>query len=96
MSSLCSSCNAEIVWVLSPNGKRMPIDAKAVDSLDEAMRFLVLYAIAADNDEEPARVVGVKRSEGYEDLYAREGGLWHPSHFSTCPFAGQHSKQAQR
>lgn len=34
MSAQCRSCNAQIVWVQTVNGKSMPVDAHTYDSKD--------------------------------------------------------------
>lgn len=35
----CGSCRARIIWLLTPAGKRMPVDADSVEPEDDAFEF---------------------------------------------------------
>jgi len=76
----CRSCHAPIVWTVTANGKRMPVDA---DPLIASRGFRL-------DEEDPAQddiVATFTASPGVgERLYI--------SHFSTCPDAARHRKPA--
>lgn len=83
--SLCRSCRAPIVWALTENGRRIPLDRDPYEGGSPSGLFSVrevvvegsgrrsLLAIAATPDAFPG-----------ETLYR--------SHFATCPNAEQHRK----
>ena len=52
MASKCSSCNAEILWVKSSQGKRMPLDAKP-----EKRIMLVHHVNVEKGDYNEGRVI---------------------------------------
>lgn len=38
MKARCSSCQAEILWTVTENGKRMPVDAKPIGKVTVLVR----------------------------------------------------------
>ena len=84
-TAFCRSCNAAIIWCVSPAGKIMPLDARPSDQLPEPLPK-VLYRIFTnvDNRLEAARWTGDPGVD-LPTLYA--------SHFATCPNAAQHSRR---
>lgn len=79
-TSLCRSCHADIIWVVTEKGKRMPIDAEPGG---EGARFRK-EKVAPNGDK---IVHFVKDSE----MEANTAKLYN-SHFVTCEFADQHRK----
>ena len=80
----CSSCGAEILWVRTVSGKKMPLDVEPVwirqqtgghTYVREDGSF-IFGEIMGDADDDP-------------DANAIEA---HTSHFATCPNADQHRK----
>lgn len=78
----CRSCGAPIVWTVTMNGKRMPVDLDPVGDVPGAMLFRV--------EEDPSNgdliATFIKSDQRYreEELYV--------SHFATCPQADQHRR----
>lgn len=75
--SHCRSCDAPIIWTVTQNGKKMPVDADA----RPATRGFTLEE--DDDPNEPPTAVFVNGT-------AR--APLHQSHFSTCPDADQHRR----
>lgn len=73
----CRSCDAPIIWTLTTNGKRMPVDA---DPVIAARGFRLDDEV--EGPDPIARYIG-NPSAG-ERLFV--------SHFSSCPNADQHRK----
>ena len=80
--SLCKSCGAPILWVVSPKGARMRLDLRApvyvANKLDVG-----LYRVEGWDYEE-----GEIRVERARDAFV--------SHFATCPDASKHSRTKER
>ena len=79
--SRCKSCGAEILWIKTFSGKKMPVDAEKI------------HFYAGDGDElfvtaGGAVVRGSRAEEGAE--HTHEGYI---SHFATCPDADKHRKR---
>jgi len=83
--SKCRSCGREIVWTLTEKGKKMPCDlTPTVDTKGAFFLFRrggYVEAIACWS-EHPSAVTARSRCN---NLY--------PSHFSTCPHAGEHRRR---
>ena len=80
----CSSCGAEMIWTLTEKGARMPVDAEPspagnllLDTTLDPPRAKYLRA-----PEKAARV------EDFQSIGLV--AVFYVSHFSSCPFAGQH------
>jgi hypothetical protein len=82
--SRCRSCGEPIVWTITTNGKRMPVDAEPVvaprgfrideDVLDEAQQGF------NDDDLRPGKEL-IARFAPVPDV----GERLYQSHFSACP-----------
>lgn len=89
--SRCRSCGEPIIWTITSNGKRMPIDAEPVvapqgfrideDVLDEAQQGF------NDDDLRPGKeliATFTPQPAAGEKVYL--------SHFATCPDAAAHRR----
>ncbi len=78
---VCRSCNAAIIWSISPAGKTLPLDGKPILSIDDVRlgSHSTLY-----------RLVGVRALKAF--LTSDPAPLY-ISHFATCPNASQHSRR---
>lgn len=72
----CRSCGAPIVWALTEQGKRMPLDA------------LVTTVMAMFNESGPITVANIATAD--EISWRQVKG--HVSHFATCPQADRWRK----
>jgi hypothetical protein len=81
--SKCRSCNAEISWVETAMGKKMPVN----------MDFVMLVP-AKDGDTLIVTSVGsVVRGWRVGDAYeGRDAVIGQTSHFATCPHSGNWRK----
>ena len=77
--SPCSKCEAPMIWCVSTNGKKMPLDADP----DEDGTFLLVES--PDNGDLLA--VFHKRALEYMSQRELEEALRYTSHFATCPDA---------
>lgn len=82
MSAVCSSCGAEVVWVKTRTGKKMPVDALATPDGNVVITRL--------EDSGELRGVVLTVEEMASNAWA---GRRHTSHFATCPQADAHRKQ---
>lgn len=79
----CGSCHAEIEWVVTESGARMPLDVASVEG---------------GNLTFTGRTVNGGREVRYMKRQGREGGLLaepaptYVSHFATCPDAAQYRR----
>ena len=82
MTSKCRSCGAEIIWIKTFSGKKMPVDAAIVNFFPdpEGKELFVM--------ENGAVVHGIKALPGEVHYYPG-----HISHFATCPNADQHRRR---
>lgn len=89
--SRCRTCDAPIVWTITSNGKRMPIDAEPVvaprgfrideELLDEAQQGF--------NDDE---LRPGKELVATFTATPAPGEKLYLSHFATCPDADEHRR----
>lgn len=78
----CESCNAGILWALTPNRRRMPLDATPRPDGNVA-------AYTDDLGLVRARVLRQgEKPASHEKTYM--------PHFATCPSASQHRRKPQR
>lgn len=71
--SKCKSCGAEIKWILTQSGKKMPVDAKPVPYRADPGGSLSLVTMTG------------RVERGVLDLDSDRQG--YVSHFATCPAA---------
>lgn len=50
-TSRCSACQAEVGWVVTKNGKKMPVDADTLSDLDRSMLGQVGNTVPYRNGE---------------------------------------------
>jgi len=67
----CGSCKKPVIWTVTANGKRLPVDATPTSD--------GTVALTAAGNQVRSRVVEVKFRFGRRDL--------HKAHFSSCPQA---------
>ncbi len=79
MSDHCQSCGAEIVWVETGTGRRMPLDPTVVEIVVGAGRTFIVT-------DEGASVRGTTVDEAQPDL-APTFAKGRVSHYATCPQA---------
>ena len=80
--SKCKSCGAEIIWITTTTGKKMPVDAGAVQfHQDPAGKEIFVTNGGAVVRGTTAKKGDSGTSEGYN------------SHFATCPFADQYRRR---
>ena len=77
----CRSCDAEIYWVFTEHGNRMPIDA---DPRDDGN-----VALIQSPSGRRARVLPPEGMFEDEDLTELRQGVRYTSHFATCPNADE-------
>jgi hypothetical protein len=78
-TSTCRSCQAEILWVVTTNGRRMPLDVEP-DPVNG--RFV---KTRVEGEDKIVRFVKDKDlAENTKTLYS--------SHFQTCPNAREHRR----
>lgn len=82
----CKSCGAAILWVITPRGKKMPVDALPLAPDAEVAKPLIRWRLHVEGKWLRATKGGF--SEVADDLYL--------SHFVTCPQRLEHSKSHQR
>lgn len=73
----CRSCDAPVIWVVTTNGKRMPVDADPV--------------VAARGFRLDDEVEGEVPLATFTQTPAQDERLY-LSHFATCPNADQHRR----
>lgn len=76
----CRSCEAKIIWTVTERGNRMPVDADPVS-----------WGNIRLTQDDPPRAIYLRREECEAARVA--GERLYVSHFSDCPFAGQHRKK---
>ena len=77
--SKCKSCGAEIKWILTQSGKKMPVDAKPVPYRADPGGSLSLVTMNG------------RVERGVLDLDSDQAG--YVSHFATCPNANEHRRR---
>ena len=71
----CRLCGRPVVWALTDNGRRMPVDAQPV--APDVLAFLVLW-FYSEEEPHPQQRVSYTRNPRYT------GPRW-ISHWATCP-----------
>lgn len=72
--SNCRGCDAPIIWTITENGKRMPLDADPT----EDGKFVI-----ADPPEGESNPLGVWFTKAQQ--YGVGGAERHKAHWATCP-----------
>lgn len=84
----CSTCGAEMIWTTSPAGRPLPLDANAVQDLNDprltSRSILYTYRRATDGAQQATKVT-TRHDFTVEPVYL--------SHFQTCPNAREHSRR---
>jgi hypothetical protein len=83
---ICKTCGAPILWVITPRGKKMPVDREALAPDAEVAKPLIRWRLYQEGKWLRAKKGGY--SEVAADL--------HLSHFVTCPDRLVHSKSHAR
>lgn len=89
--SQCRSCEAPIIWTITTNGKRMPVDADPV---------LIPRGFRIDETQLDEAQMGFNNEDlrPGKDILATftaepgAGELLYQSHFATCPDAADHRR----
>lgn len=76
----CSSCDAPVIWALTTNGKKIPIDFEPALDGNIVLRRRTDGALIA--------LVPGPATVGLEDFHDER----RKSHFATCPNAKRHRK----
>lgn len=76
----CRSCRESVIWCLTEQGKRMPVDVEPVPHGNLTL-----------SDARPTPVATVVSKSGREP-----GRRLYISHFATCPKSNQHRRKANR
>lgn len=85
----CKSCDAQIVWAVTENGRRMPVDADPVPAGTILLRHLNV-------GEPPVAHVTTKTERAELETQAVNRGdtfRLFVSHFATCPNATTHRQR---
>lgn len=85
--SHCTSCDAEVRWVVMPSGALMPVDPHPVVDGTIVITTDTVGTLAGNTWP---RAIVTKR--GQPDLFDGDQPRY-TSHFATCPFAGQHRRR---
>lgn len=85
-TAACSSCCASILWAVTKNEKRMPLDATPTTPAPGARG---VFMLAKRTDETPL-AWPLEITDGSE--FGRVGLAMYISHFSTCPNASSHRR----
>jgi hypothetical protein len=89
---VCASCKAPVIWAMTENGKRMPVDAEPVES----GTILLSHRLPAQPPVALVqRAAGLAKLRAEHERSPQEGPLrLFTSHFATCPHADQHRRRA--
>lgn len=80
----CSTCGRAIIWTTSPNGARLPLDARPATMyyLDDAVPPNAIAVTAAV----------IKPPAGFFETETETTPRTYVSHFLTCPQSAEHSR----
>jgi len=85
--STCRSCGAPVVWAVTPEGRRMPVDAEPVDGGN-----VLLSPNPTGSQDRYAPVATVVGKRVQASLFGDDGPRY-VSHFATCPNADLHRRR---
>lgn len=89
-SSICRGCGAEVIWIRTVSGSRMPVDAEPVWVKIEAGGYTFVK-------QDGSIVFGRKVGDAYEEEDPDTNMIEaHESHFATCPVGGQFRNRKPR
>lgn len=86
----CRSCNAAMLWVTFPSGKRNPLDAQP------ALDGNIILVERNDAGGRPWRLAMVVNNEALLTEARALGVPLYQSHFATCPDAAEHRAERAR
>ena len=78
----CRSCGAPVVWTVTHNGKRMPVDAEPVEGGNIRLR------------RDGGSVVAEYPGREHPGLFDDPDRARYVSHFATCPESAHWRKEA--
>lgn len=81
----CRSCGAQVLWVLTGNGKRMPLDATPSAAGN-------MFVFTPDNPDAALIAESTTSTSARASAARVEDRPRFLSHFATCPNAAQHRK----
>ena len=89
MNSRCSGCGAEVIWIRTAAGKKMPVDADPVWVIQApgGKTYMLLDGRC---------VFGKKVGDAWDDDPDANVIEAHESHFATCPVGGQFRNRKPR
>lgn len=84
-TSDCRGCGRPMVWAVTPDGKKIPLDPKAS-----------VYRVTSNGPNEPptAELVRTRQTVGDNDVVQEDSYM--VSHFHTCPNASDFSGRSRR
>lgn len=88
--SKCKSCGAEIIWIKTAGGKRMPCDAKPI-SYRPLTPFPDVEELCGNGPVMTLVRLDGRIARGTFDPASDRIG--YTSHFATCPNASQHRRR---
>lgn len=88
-TAACSSCGAPILWALTKNEKRIPLDAQPLGERTAKQRGVFMLVKRLD-DVPLAWPVQIDEPTSFVDL----GLALYVSHFGSCPNAAKHRRSA--
>lgn len=86
----CRSCQAAMIWAISPAGRQLPLDARPTAEMYNggANPPRTTYRIVEEGDHRNPRLLAVDAAGSISDET-------YVSHFATCPNASQHTRMSQ-
>lgn len=90
-ASECSTCGAQLLWVTSPAGKNLPVDAIAkalVPVAPGVTRGVTAYSLDYATEPPQAKAIAGKWVMVESSPYTRPGYV---SHFATCTHPERYS-----
>ena len=89
MTSRCSGCGAEVIWIrTTANRRKMPVDAEPVWILPNGRDSFVT--------KDGGIIFGTKIGDAWDDDPDANVIQAFESHFATCPVGGQFRNRAPR
>lgn len=89
--AVCRSCGAEILWTLTRNRAKMPLDRAPVEPGQYSGPTGALFALV-DGTGPDTVALSLNDLHGGHDLWRSGDIKARVSHFSSCPSASKHRK----